>query len=149
MSSVLDAIGNTPLVELRHSSPKGGARIVMKLESENPTGSMKDRMARAMILNAEADGRLAPGREIVEFTGGSTGTSLAFVCAAKGYPLSIVTSDAFSIEKRNHMKAFGAMMTIAAKTSSVKCLDDSRIVMSARQTCGRTGLAAWQTAPPG
>ena len=84
----------------------------MKLESANPTGSMKDRMARAMIENAEKDGRLAPGREIVEFTGGSTGTSLAFVCAAKKYPLSIVTSDAFSIEKRNHMKAFGAMMTI-------------------------------------
>ena len=112
MSSILDAIGNTPLVELRHLSPKGGARIVMKLESANPTGSMKDRMARAMVVSAEADGRLAPGREIVEFTGGSTGTSLAFVCAAKGYPLSIVTSDAFSIEKRNHMKAFGAMMTI-------------------------------------
>jgi cysteine synthase A len=112
MSSVLDSIGNTPLVELKHLSPKGGARIVMKLESANPTGSMKDRMARAMIDNAEKDGRLTPGREIVEFTGGSTGTSLAFVCAAKGYPLSIVTSDAFSIEKRNHMKAFGAMMTI-------------------------------------
>jgi cysteine synthase A len=112
MPSVLDSIGNTPLVELKHLAPKGGARIVMKLESANPTGSMKDRMARAMVLNAEADGRLAPGREIVEFTGGSTGTSLAFVCAAKGYPLSIVTSDAFSIEKRNHMKAFGAMMTI-------------------------------------
>jgi cysteine synthase A len=110
--SVLDSIGNTPLVELRHMSPKGGARIVMKLESANPTGSMKDRMARAMVVRAEEDGRLAPGREIVEFTGGSTGTSLAFVCAAKGYPLSIVTSDAFSIEKRNHMKAFGAMMTI-------------------------------------
>jgi cysteine synthase A len=112
MLSVLDSIGNTPLVELRHMSPKGGARIVMKLESANPTGSMNDRMARAMIVNAENDGRLTPGREIVEFTGGSTGTSLAFVCAAKGYPLSIVTSDAFSIEKRNHMKAFGAMMTI-------------------------------------
>jgi cysteine synthase A len=110
--SILDTIGNTPLVELRRLSPKGGARIVMKLESANPTGSMKDRMARAMVVNAENDGRLAPGREIVEFTGGSTGTSLAFVCAAKGYPLQIVTSDAFSIEKRNHMKAFGAIMTI-------------------------------------
>jgi len=110
--SILDSIGNTPLVELRHLSPKGGARIVMKLESANPTGSMKDRMARAMVVRAEEDGRLTPGREIVEFTGGSTGTSLAFVCAAKGYPLQIVTSDAFSIEKRNHMKAFGAIMTI-------------------------------------
>ncbi|TAK17753.1 MAG: cysteine synthase family protein [Acidobacteria bacterium] len=112
MSSVLDAIGNTPLVELRRMSPPGGARIVMKLESANPTGSMKDRMARAMIEGAEASGKLRPGREIVEFTGGSTGTSLAFVAAAKGYPISIVTSDAFSLEKRNHMKAFGAKMTI-------------------------------------
>ena len=112
MASVLETIGNTPLVELRVLPPAGGARIVMKLESANPTGSMKDRMALAMVVNAEKDGRLAPGREIVEFTGGSTGTSLAFVCAAKGYPLSIVTSDAFSLEKRNHMKAFGAMMTI-------------------------------------
>jgi cysteine synthase A len=112
MPSVLDSIGNTPLVELKHLAPKGGARIVMKLESANPTGSMKDRMARAMVIRSEEDGRLAPGREIVEFTGGSTGTSLAFVCAAKGYPLQIVTSDAFSIEKRNHMKAFGAIMTI-------------------------------------
>ena len=111
-SAILDCIGNTPLVELRSLVPAGSARILLKLESHNPTGSMKDRMARAMIEGAIASGALAPGREVVEFTGGSTGTSLAFVCAALGYPLSIVTSDAFSIEKRNHMKAFGAMMTI-------------------------------------
>lgn len=110
--TVLETIGNTPLVELRSIVPAGSARILLKLESHNPTGSMKDRMAKAMIDGAIASGALAPGREVVEFTGGSTGTSLAFVCAALGYPLSIVTSDAFSIEKRNHMRAFGAQMTI-------------------------------------
>ncbi|MBP8274845.1 MAG: cysteine synthase family protein [Acidobacteria bacterium] len=110
--TILDTIGQTPLVQLRRLVPAGSARIVLKLESQNPTGSMKDRMARSMIECAEADGRLAPGREVVEFTGGSTGTSLAFVCAAKGYPLQIVTSDAFSIEKRNHIKALGATLTI-------------------------------------
>lgn len=110
--TVLDTIGRTPLVALRRIVPDGCARIVVKLESHNPTGSMKDRMAWSMIARAEADGRLAPGREVVEFTGGSTGTSLAFVCAAKGYPMQLVTSDAFSIEKRNHMKAFGATLHI-------------------------------------
>lgn len=110
--SILNTIGRTPLVELQHVVPAGSARVVLKLESHNPTGSMKDRMALSMIECAEADGRLAPGREVVEFTGGSTGTSLAFVCAAKGYPLQIVTSDAFSIEKRNHIKALGATLTI-------------------------------------
>lgn len=111
-TSILDTIGSTPLVALRHIVPAGSARIVLKLESQNPTGSMKDRMARSMILRAEADGRLTPGREVVEYTGGSTGTSLAFVCAATGHPLQIVTSDAFSLEKRNHMKALGATLTI-------------------------------------
>jgi cysteine synthase A len=110
--NILDTIGNTPLVALKSVVPPGSARILLKLESHNPTGSMKDRMARAMVEGAISSGALAPGREVVEFTGGSTGTSLAFVCAALGYPLSIVTSDAFSIEKRNHMKALGAMMTI-------------------------------------
>jgi len=109
---ILDTIGSTPLVALRRIVPPGSARILLKLESHNPTASMKDRMARAMIDAAEASGRLEPGREVVEFTGGSTGTSLAFVCAAKGYPLSIVTSDAFSLEKRDHMKALGASVTI-------------------------------------
>ncbi len=144
MNSVLDAIGNTPLVELRHMPPKGGARIVMKLESANPTGSMKDRMARAMMVRAEEDGRLTPGREIVEFTGGSTGTSLAFVCAAKGYPLSIVTSDAFSIEKRNHMKAFGAMMTIEPSENGmvtpdlfVRMRTATEKIVAAQQTGGQ------------
>ncbi len=111
-ATILAAIGETPLVELRRIVPHGSARVFVKLESANPSGSMKDRMAKAMIDAAEADGRLAPGRDIVEFTGGSTGTSLALVCAAKGYPLFVVTSDAFSLEKRNHMKALGAHVTI-------------------------------------
>ena len=111
-SSILDRIGNTPLVELRNIAPKRCARILLKIESENPTGSMKDRMALAMIEAAEADGRLQPGGHVIEYTGGSTGVSLSMICAAKGYTASIVTSDAFSLEKRNHMAALGADLTI-------------------------------------
>ena len=112
MSSVLDLIGSTPLVPLRRVVPAAHARILVKLELANPTGSMKDRMMRAMIDAAGRDGRLSPGQEIVEFTGGSTGTSLAFIAAAKGHPTTIVTSDAFSLEKRRHMEAFGATLRI-------------------------------------
>ncbi|MDP9143617.1 MAG: cysteine synthase family protein, partial [Actinomycetota bacterium] len=108
---VLDAIGNTPLVELRKVVPAGSARVVAKLEWANPTGSMKDRMAKAAIERAEADGRLRPGGTVVEYTAGTTGISLAFVCAAKGYALEIVFSDAFSDEKRRTMQAFGARIT--------------------------------------
>lgn len=108
--TMLDAIGNTPLVELRHVVPPGSARIVAKLESANPTGSMKDRMARAIIERA-ADGRLTPGGTVVEYTAGTTGISLAFVCAALGYRSHFVFSDAFSEEKRFTMLAFGATIT--------------------------------------
>jgi len=109
---VLDAVGATSLVELRRVVPPGSARILAKLEWENPTGSLKDRMARTVIERAEADGRLAPGGTVVEYTGGSTGTSLAFVCAAKGYRIRIVTSDAFSREKRDQMAALGAELVL-------------------------------------
>ena len=109
--SILDAIGNTPLVELRKVLPPGLGRIVAKLEWANPTGSMKDRMAKAVIERAEADGRLRPGGTVVEYTAGTTGISLALVCAAKGYALEIVFSDAFSLEKRRTMQAFGARIT--------------------------------------
>src|SRR5262245_35402966 len=112
MSGVLSTTGRTPLVELQHVVPAGSARIFVKLESMNPTGSMKDRMALAMIEGALASGRLKPGQPVVEFTGGSTGTSLAFICAAKKHPAYLVSSDAFSLEKRNHMKAMGAHLTI-------------------------------------
>ncbi|MGE5092036.1 MAG: PLP-dependent cysteine synthase family protein, partial [Bacillota bacterium] len=110
--SVLEAIGHTPLVELRRVVPPGCARIFVKLEGQNPTGSMKDRMAQAMIAGAERDGRLQPGYAIVEYTGGSTGASLALVCAAKGYRLRIVSSRAFSEEKLTQMAAFGAELTL-------------------------------------
>jgi cysteine synthase A len=110
--SVLQAIGNTPLVALRRVVPEGCARIVVKVEGQNPTGSMKDRMAQAMVAGGERDGRLKPGGTIVEYTGGSTGASLALVAAAKRYRLKIVTSDAFSAEKLTQMRAFGADLTL-------------------------------------
>lgn len=110
--NILDAIGNTPLVELKRVVPPKSARIMAKLEWANPTGSMKDRMARAIIESAEADGRLNPGGTVVEYTGGTTGVSLAFVCASKGYKLRIVFSDAFSEEKGLMMRALGAKITI-------------------------------------
>jgi cysteine synthase A len=109
---ILQAIGNTSMVRLGKVVPAGGAEVHVKLEWENPTGSMKDRMALAVITRAEQDGRLKPGDTVIEYTGGSTGTSLALVCAAKGYRLRIVTSDAFSQEKRDHMAALGAELTL-------------------------------------
>jgi cysteine synthase len=109
---ILHCIGNTSLVPLRKVVPGNGARILLKLEGENPTGSMKDRMALAMVEAAEADGRLTRDGFVVEYTGGSTGVSLALVCAVKGYPLHIVTSDAFAREKLEHMKALGATLEI-------------------------------------
>lgn len=111
-NSILQAIGNTSLVKLRNVVPEGCAEIYVKLEWENPTGSMKDRTALAMISNAEKDGRLKPGDTIVEYTGGSTGISLALICVAKGYRIQIITSDAFSQDKRNQMEAFGAELTL-------------------------------------
>jgi cysteine synthase A len=105
---ILTAVGGTPVVELQRVVPGGCARVLVKLESQNPTGSMKDRMALAVVSSAAAAGKLAPGGTVVEYTGGSTGTSLAFVCAAMGHPITLVTADAFSREKRDHMRALGA-----------------------------------------
>ncbi len=104
----IGAIGNTPVVRLARLVDDDCAEVWVKLEAANPTGSYKDRMALAMIEAAEADGRLQPGQTVVEYTGGSTGSSLAFVCAVKGYPLRIVSSDAFALEKIRTMRAFGA-----------------------------------------
>jgi len=115
--NILDCIGNTSLVALRNIVPRTGGRIFLKMESENPTGSMKDRMALAMIEAAEADGRLRPDGSVIEYTGGSTGVSLALICAVKGYPLQIVTSDAFAREKLEHMKALGAELQIVRSES--------------------------------
>jgi cysteine synthase A len=109
---ILQGIGNTSLLPLRNIVPANGARILLKLENENPTGSMKDRMALAMIEAAEADGRLAPNGSVVEYTGGSTGVSLSLICAVKGYPLHIVTSDAFAREKLAHMRVLGARLQV-------------------------------------
>jgi cysteine synthase A len=111
MHNVLGGIGNTPIAELRKVVPSGAGRVILKLEWSNPTGSMKDRMARAVIEAAESAGKLRPGGTVVEYTAGTTGISLAFVCAAKGYPIEVVYSDAFSDEKRRTMKAFGARIT--------------------------------------
>lgn len=108
---ILDAIGDTPLVELRHVVPKGSARIVAKLESANPTGSMKDRLARTLIERAAASGRLPPGGTVVEYTAGTTGISLALVARALGFKAHFAFSDAFSEEKRRTMLAYGAELT--------------------------------------
>lgn len=110
--NVLDAIGNTSLIKLNRVVPDGCADVFVKLEWENPTGSMKDRMALAVISRGESDGRLCPGGTVIEYTGGSTGASLALVCAVKGYPIHIVTSDAFSKDKRDQMEAYGAKLTL-------------------------------------
>jgi cysteine synthase A len=156
--SILDCVGGTPLLPLRHIVPKNGARILLKLESQNPTGSIKDRMAHAIIQAAEADGRLRPGGSIVEYTGGSTGVSLALVCAAKGYPLHIVTSDAFSPEKLDHMRLLGARLEILPSDAGRMTEKLTRdMIAAASELAERTGsfwvdqmnnrdqLAAYQT----
>jgi cysteine synthase A len=109
---MLAAIGGTPLVRLSQVVPHGSAGVLVKLEGANPTGSYKDRLALAIIEGAERRGTLRPGQRVVEFTGGSAGSSLAFVCAVKGYPVSLVSSDAFSPEKLRTMSAFGADLVI-------------------------------------
>jgi cysteine synthase len=132
---ILHCIGNTSLVSLRHVVPENGVRILLKLESENPTGSMKDRMALAMVEAAEADGRLKKGGSVVEYTGGSTGVSLSLVCAVKGYPLHIVTSDAFAKEKLDHMRLLGAELQIITsedgrmtKTLTQEMIEAARVI---------------------
>jgi cysteine synthase A len=120
--------------------PGNSARVLLKLESENPTGSMKDRMALAMIEAAERDGRLARGGSVVEYTGGSTGVSLALVCAARRYPLHIVTSDAFSPQKRDHMRALGAELTLVKSVDGgMDAALTRNMVETARQIRERTG----------
>jgi len=106
--SMLKAVGGTPLVRLQRVVPAGSASVLVKLEFFSPTGSYKDRMALAMIEGAEARGDLRPGMRVIEFTGGSTGSSLAMICAAKGYRCVLLSSDAFSAEKLRTMEAFGA-----------------------------------------
>jgi len=112
LDSTLEAIGNTPVVRLRRVVPEGAAAVLVKLEYLNPTGSYKDRMARAIVEGAERRGELRPGMSVVEYSGGSTGSSLAFVCAQKGYPLRIVTADAFAAEKLRTIAAFGGELVM-------------------------------------
>jgi cysteine synthase len=112
VESILDAIGNTPLVRLRRCTPANGAELWLKLEYCNPTGSMKDRMALAMIEGAERDGLISPGDTIVEYTGGSTGPALALVCGAKGYRALIVIADCYTEERLQLMRALGAELEV-------------------------------------
>lgn len=115
----LAGIGNTPIVKLSRIVPPGAAEVWVKLEGANPTGSYKDRMALAMIEGAERRGTLQPGGTVVEYTGGSTGSSLALVCSVKGYPLKIVSSDAFAAEKLRTMAAFGADLEIVESPEGI------------------------------
>ena len=142
-TGILDCIGGTPLLALHSIVPANGARILLKLESENPTGSMKDRMALAMIEAAENDGRLPAEGAVVEYTGGSTGVSLAFVCAVKRHPLHIVSSDAFAREKLDQMRIYGAELELIASESGGMTEKLTRdMIEAARVVKERTG-AYW------
>jgi cysteine synthase A len=138
--NILQCIGDTSLLPLHNIVPKNGSRILLKLENENPTGSMKDRMALAMIDAAEADGRLKAGGCVVEYTGGSTGVSLSLVCAVKKYPLHIVTSDDFALEKLDTMRILGARLQIVPSDSGRMTEKLTRdMIEAARILTERTG----------
>ncbi len=140
---ILHCIGNTSLLGLRNVVPRNGARILLKLENENPTGSMKDRMALAMIEAAEADGRLTAHGSVVEYTGGSTGVSLSLICAVKGYPLHVVTSDAFAREKLDHMKILGARLQIVPSESGGMTEKLTRDMVEAARVIAEETGAFW------
>jgi cysteine synthase A len=135
----LAAIGGTPLVQLSKLSGPNAAEVWVKLEAANPTGSYKDRMALAMIEGAERSGRLGPGQTVVEYTGGSTGSSLAFVCAIKGYPLRIVSSDAFAPEKIATMRAFGAEVELLPSPEGITPTLVPRLMARAKEIVAETG----------
>jgi cysteine synthase len=141
--AALDAIGATPVVRLERLVDPGMAEVWVKLESHNPTGSYKDRMALAMIEGAERSGRLRPGQTVVEYTGGSTGSSLAFVCAVKGYPLRIVSATCFSEEKIRTMQAFGADVELIDSPEGITPTTIPRMQARAREIAAETG--AYQT----
>jgi cysteine synthase A len=141
--SGLDAIGNTPVVRIEGlGDSSGAAEVWVKCEAANPTGSYKDRMALAMIEGAEARGALKPGQLVVEYTGGSTGSSLAFVCAVKGYPLRIVSSDAFAVEKIRTMEAFGADVELIHSPEGITPALIPAMVQRAGEIAAETG-AYW------
>jgi cysteine synthase A len=139
----LAAIGSTPVVQVRRLVDAGMADVWVKIEAANPTGSYKDRMALAMIRGAERSGRLRPGQAVVEYTGGSTGSSLAFVCAVTEHPLFIVTSDAFADEKRRTMEAFGADVEIVPSPEGITPELIPRMRARAAEVAASTG--AFQT----
>ena len=140
--SGIGAIGNTPVVRLDRLTGDNDAEVWVKLEAANPTGSYKDRMALAMIQGAERDGRLRPGQSVVEYSGGSTGSSLAFVCAVKGYPLLIVSSDAFAPEKIRTMQAFGADVELIPSPQGITPQLIPAMVRRAGEIASETG-AFW------
>ncbi|HEX7211745.1 MAG TPA: cysteine synthase family protein [Propionibacteriaceae bacterium] len=137
--SGIGGIGNTPVVRLDRLTGDEDAEVWVKLEAANPTGSYKDRMALAMIEAAERDGRLKPGQSVVEYSGGSTGSSLAFVCAVKGYPLHVVSSDAFASEKLRTMQAFGAEVELIPSPEGITPQLIPAMVGRARQIAADTG----------
>ena len=142
MSSILDAIGNTPLVRLDSCAPANGAELWLKLEYRNPTGSLKDRMARAMVEGAERDGLISPGDTLVEYTGGSTGPALALVCRAKGYRALIVIADCFTEERIQLMHALGADLDIISSVEGrpkVTAQDIENMVRRAGELAARPG----------
>src|SRR5262245_23875527 len=140
--SGIDAIGDTPVARLERLAGQDSAEVWVKLEAANPTGSYKDRMALAMIEAAERDGRLRPGQPVVEYTGGSTGSSLAFVCAVKGYPLRIVSSDAFASEKIRTMLAFGAEVELLHSPDGITPDLIPSMQRRAREVADETGAYA-------
>ena len=142
MESILDAIGNTPLVRLRRCAPQNGAELWLKLELRNPSGSMKDRMALAMIEGAERDGLISPGDTVVEYTGGSTGPALALVCRAKEYRALIVIADCFTEERIQLMRALGADIDLIPSVEGppkVTPQDIDNIVTRAAELAARPG----------
>ncbi|MDQ5819895.1 MAG: PLP-dependent cysteine synthase family protein [Actinomycetota bacterium] len=142
MDSVLDLIGDTPLVRLRRCVPANGADLWLKLEYRNPTGSMKDRMALAMIEGAERDGLISPGDTVVEYTGGSTGPALALVCRAKGYRALIVMADCFTEERFQLMRALGAEIDVVPSVEGrpkVTSQDIENMVERAAELAVRAG----------
>jgi cysteine synthase A len=138
-AGVLDAIGGTPAVRLDRLAGPDAAEVWVKLEAANPTGSYKDRMALAMIEGAERAGRLSPGQTVVEYTGGSTGSSLALVCAVRGYPLRIVSSDAFAAEKLATMRALGADLEIVPSPEGITPTLIPRMMERAAEIVEETG----------
>jgi len=142
VDSILDAIGNTPLVRLRRCAPRNGAELWLKLEYRNPTGSMKDRMALAMIEGAERDGLISSGDTVVEYTGGSTGPALALVCGAKGYRALIVMADCFTEERFQLMRALGAEIDVIPSLKgrpNVTSRDIDNMVARAAELAARPG----------